>query len=102
MWFLGIGTATAVTLLQARLPWWPLHPLGVLLMFDGYVRLYVLDIFLVWLAKFGILQFGGITLYRRVRPCAYGLVVGYVFAAGCSFIVDLIWFPGGGHYIHGY
>ena len=102
VWFLGIGTATAVTLLQARLPWWPIHPLGVLLMFDGYVTLYVLDIFLVWLAKFGILQFGGIALYRRAKPCAYGLVVGYVFAAGCSFIVDLIWFPGGGHYIHGY
>ena len=37
-------------------------------MFSGYVRLYALDIFLVWLAKLMVLQFGGILLYRRVGP----------------------------------
>ena len=71
-------------------------------MFSGYVRLYALDIFFVWLAKLMVLQFGGILLYRRVRPCCYGLIVGYLFAVGCSFLVDFIWFPTGGHYIHGY
>ena len=45
----------------------------------------VLDIFLVWLSKLLVLSFGGISLYRRVKPCCYGLIVGYVFAVGCSF-----------------
>ena len=71
-------------------------------MSSGFVRLYVLDIFLVWMAKLLVLRFGGISLYRQVKPCCYGLIVGYVFAVGCSFIIDLIWFPAGGHYIHGY
>ena len=101
-WTTGGLVATLFTFLQSRFTWWPLHPLGLFLMFSGYVRLYVLDIFLVWLAKLVVLQFGGILLYRRLRPCCYGLIVGYLFAVGCSFIVDFIWFPEGGHYIHGY
>ena len=104
VWILGGATAMVATLLQTRLPWWPFHPLGLWLMSSGYVRLYALDIFLVWLAKLLILRFGGIGLYRRAKPICYGLIVGYAFAVGCSFLVDLIWFPGGGdtHYIHGY
>ena len=102
VWVVGALTAGAIQLMQSRFSWWPVHPLGVMLMSSGYVRLYVLDIFLVWLAKLTVLRFGGISLYRRVKPCCYGLIVGYVFAVGCSFLVDLIWFPEGGHYIHGY
>ena len=59
-----------------------------MLMFDGYVRYYALCVFLVWLSKLFILSFGGISLYRRTKPCAFGLIVGYVFAAGCSFLLD--------------
>jgi hypothetical protein len=102
VWVFGGMVAAVIQILQSRFSWWPLHPLGVMLMSSGYVRLYVLDIFLVWLAKLMVLRFGGILLYRQVKPCCYGLIVGYVFAVGCSFIIDLIWFPAGGHYIHGY
>ena len=102
VWVLGGVTAGVIQVMQSRFAWWPFHPLGVMLMSSGYVRLYVLDIFLVWLGKLLVLSFGGISLYRRVKPCCYGLIVGYVFAVGCSFLIDLIWFPEGGHYIHGY
>ncbi len=102
VWVLGGGVAMLITLLQSRLTWWPIHPLGLMLVTSGPVWRYVLDIFLVWLAKLLILRFGGIALYRRTRPFCYGLIVGYVFAVGCSFLVDFIWFPQGGHYIHGY
>jgi hypothetical protein len=101
-WVLGIGVAVALTVLQSRIAWWPLHPLGAMLMFDGYVRLYVLCIFLVWLAKLIILRLGGIGVYRQSKPLSYGLIVGYVFAIGVSFVVDMIFFPSGGHYVHGY
>lgn len=102
VWVLGGVVAGVIQVMQSRFSWWPFHPLGVMLMSSGYVRLYVLDIFLVWLSKLLVLSFGGISLYRRVKPCCYGLIVGYVFAVGCSFLIDLIWFPEGGHYIHGY
>lgn len=102
VWGMGIGAALVATLLQSRLPWWPVHPLGLMLMFDGYVGYYALCIFIVWLGKLMVLKLGGIGFYRRVKPLSYGLIVGYVFATGCSFLVDVIWFPEGGHYIHGY
>ncbi|MDE2954532.1 MAG: hypothetical protein OXR71_08410, partial [Gemmatimonadota bacterium] len=102
VWVLGGVVAGVIQVMQSRFAWWPFHPLGVMLMSSGYVRLYVLDIFLVWLGKLLVLSFGGISLYRRVKPCCYGLIVGYVFAVGCSFVIDLIWFSEGGHYIHGY
>ncbi len=104
VWGLGSLTALTVVLLQSRLPWWPIHPLGIMMASSGYVWLYVLDIFIVWLAKLLILRLGGMALYRRVKPVFYGLIVGYVFAVGCCFLVDLIWFPRGDvrHYMHGY
>lgn len=102
VWLIGIAAAGCFTVLQARAGWWPLHPIGLLLMFDGYVRFYLLDIFLVWAAKVLIFRLGGIQLYQRVKPAAFGLIVGYAAAVGCSFAVDLIWFPTGGHYLHGY
>ncbi len=102
VWVLGGVTAGVIQVMQSRFSWWPFHPLGVMLMSSGYVRLYVLDIFLVWLSKLLVLSFGGISLYRRIKPWCYGLIVGYVFAVGCSFLIDLIWFSEGGHYIHGY
>jgi hypothetical protein len=102
VWVLGIGAAVFMTIMQSRVPWWPLHPLGAMLMFDGYVRLYVLCIFLVWLSKQIVLRLGGIGAYRRTKPLSYGLIVGYVFAVGVSFGVDMIFFPSGGHYVHGY
>ena len=102
IWLIGIGASGLITLLQARVTWWPWHPLGLLLMFDGYVRIYVLDIAIVWLAKVIILRLGGISLYRRAKPFCYGLIVGFTFAITCACAVDLIWFRTGGHYVHGY
>lgn len=104
VWVLGGLVAVLAVLFQSRFPGWPLHPLGVMMASSGYVRLYVLDIFIVWLVKLLMLRLGGMALYRQARPIFYGLIVGYVFAVGCCFLVDLIWFPGGDvrHYVHGY
>ncbi len=104
MWGSGIIIAGVLSLLRSRLPWWPLHPIGLLFQYSWFLGLYTLTIFLVWLFKLIVLRFGGILSYRRTRPAFYGLIVGYVFAMGISFIVDLIWFPGigQGHYVHGY
>ena len=102
VWLLGIGGSAVAISLQSWVSWWPIHPLGFMMMFDGYTRHHSFQIFLVWLAKLVVLRFGGIGLYRRLRPVAYGLIVGYVFATGCSFLVDVIWFPNEGHLVHSY
>ena len=102
-WQLIAGKSASIAVsLQSRFSWWPIHPLGVMLMFEWFVSIYLVDIFLVWLIKVVVLKFGGIGVYRKSKPIAYGLIVGYVFAMACCFAVDYVWFPGGGHYVHGY
>ena len=101
VWLLGMGVAGVATLLQARVTWWPWHPIGLLMLFDGPVRVNAIGIFIVWLAKVIVLRLGGISLYRKAKPCCYGMIVGFVFAVTCACAVDLIWFPDGGHYVHG-
>ena len=33
VWLLGMGVAGVATLLQARVTWWPWHPIGLLMLF---------------------------------------------------------------------
>ena len=38
--------ALIFAVLQARIPWWPIHPMGLMVMYSWYMRIYILDIFL--------------------------------------------------------
>jgi hypothetical protein len=101
----GIGAAgmSVLTFLKYRLPWWPLHPIGFALAGTGTsVRYTVFSIFLAWAIKFIILRIGGAMLYRRFRPFFLGVLIGYTAGIGLSLLVDIVWFPGAGHNIHGY
>ncbi|HCR16874.1 MAG TPA: hypothetical protein DIU35_05270 [Candidatus Latescibacteria bacterium] len=101
----GIGAAgmSVLTFLKYRLPWWPLHPIGFALAGTGTsVRYTVFSVFLAWVIKFIILRIGGAMLYRRYRPFFLGVLIGYTAGIGLSLFVDIIWFPGAGHNIHGY
>jgi hypothetical protein len=102
VWILGGGLAAILSLLQTRYAWWPLHPIGLVLQFNGYLNLYALTIFLTWLMKSALLRFGGIALYRRSRPFFYGLIIGHTLSIGLSCLIDAIWFPAAGHYVDGY
>ena len=89
--------------LRNRLPWWPLHPLGLAFQNTTGPRIYAFSIFLTWAAKSLIMRIGGIGLYRRAAPFFIGLPMGYVAGVFLSSFVDYIWFPlGDGHYVHGW
>ena len=101
----GIGAVgmSVLTFLKYRLTWWPLHPIGFALAGTGTsVRYTVFSVFLAWVIKFIILRIGGAMLYRRYRPFFLGVLIGYTAGIGLSLLVDIIWFPGAGHNIHGY
>lgn len=100
---IGAGVMSLLTFLKYRFPWWPFHPVGFALAGTGTsVRYTVFSVFLAWAIKFLILRIGGAALYRRYVPFFLGVLVGYSTGVGVSLIVDMVWFPGGGHSIHGY
>ena len=56
----------------------------------------------MWLVKVTLLHYGGAKPVRQGKPFFYGLGIGYVAGVTLSGAVDLIWFPVGGHPVHGW
>lgn len=101
--FFGIGGALMIglTLLRARFPWWPLHPIGLTLATAWPIKMSAFSLFLGWACKWIIVRLGGIELYRRSRPLFFGLILGYFAGVALSNLIDFIWFPGQGHWLYG-
>ena len=97
VWMVGGLEAGLLTILRARFTWWPFHP--VALAFP--VRRYAFCLLIVWVAKLVVIRYGGASLYRRSVPFWYGAIVGYLVSIAISSVVDLIWFPGSWHHMHG-
>lgn len=98
----GCIAMLALTFLRYRVPWWPLHPLGLAVTWSGMTVHSVLSVFLAWSVKAIVLKAGGVFLYRRSIPFFLGLMVGYALNVGISFVLDITWFGGEGHGVHAY
>ncbi|HCQ03957.1 MAG TPA: hypothetical protein DIT99_26150 [Candidatus Latescibacteria bacterium] len=66
------------------------------------VRVYQFSAFLAWLIKLLVLRIGGVSLYHKTKPFFLGLLIGYTTGIGISALVDAVWFPGDGHWVHGW
>ncbi|MBT3606392.1 MAG: hypothetical protein HN521_25255, partial [Candidatus Latescibacteria bacterium] len=84
------------------LPWWPLHPVGLAFQNTIGVRVFGFSAFLAWLVKLAIMRLGGMGLFNKFRPVFLGILIGYAAMIGISAFVDATWFPGRGHWVHGW
>ena len=93
--FFGSGVVMMVVLLAGRflLPWWPLHPIGMVVVMSAPVRNAFLPIFLAWLVQTIVFRIGGPTLYQKVRRMFIGVLLAYLFWQLVAMGVDLAWFP---------
>ena len=77
---MGIGAAFVLLLvwLQSSFVWWPLSPYGFL-MGGTYMVNHMMwsSTFVGWLAATIVLRYGGLRLFRELRPLFLGLVLGY-------------------------
>ena len=90
-WFyVVVGGGVMALLLAARhyFVWWPLHPVGFPIATTWVAAQIWWSIFLVWLIKGLLMQYGGPRLYQKMQPFFLGLILGNVSAGGIWFLVD--------------
>ncbi len=99
MSFLMSGGVLMVVLSLCRylFYWWPLHPIGLVVVASAPARGAIFPIFLAWFIQAILLRIGGGKLYRDAQPFFIGILIGYVLGQGLSFLVDSLWFPDAPH-----
>ena len=93
--WIGLGLGSGLTLLlvamRQRFTWWPFHPLGYVAWLGWPIDRYWLSIFIGWALKVAVLRFGGFALFRRLRPAAFGLILGICFVLTLWIVLHFIW-----------
>jgi len=102
VWLLGAAEVLLLSALRTYLPWWPLHPVGLAFQNSIGVRVFGFSAFLAWVIKLVIMRLGGIGLFNKFRPLFLGVLIGYAAMIGISSVIDAVWFPGRGHWVHGW
>lgn len=97
--FMATGGVMMILLTVCRylFYWWPLHPIGLVVVASSPTLGAIFPIFLAWLIQTILLRIGGGKLYRSVQPLFIGILVGYILGQGLSFVVDFYWFPDSPH-----
>jgi len=70
--------------------WWPVHYLGFPIGATLPVIWSWFSIFIGWLLKGLVLKYGGVKLYRQLRPLFLGLILGHIFVSGFWVVFDYI------------
>lgn len=78
---MGMGVGFLFTLLlmftRMRFIWWPFHPAGYALSMSPWSSDYIWSCLIVsFLAKWALMRYGGLRLYRKAIPFFIGLVLG--------------------------
>jgi len=89
---IAFGAALAGGLQWASLsmPKWPLHPVGLLLVYTYYGDRLWVSVLIGWLLRLTFVFFGGARLYMAARPIFLGLIMGEVFAVVFWFFIPII------------
>jgi len=88
----GIGIALFTGLQFGRLTfgWWPVHPIGLIVMRSWCLQHFWFPIFLGWLLKLPLVRYGGLHAYNRARPFFLGLILGDMLMAGVFAVVGFV------------
>jgi hypothetical protein len=92
-WVAGsAGITGAAAFLQLRSNAWPIHPIGLLMMYSFPMRRIWFSVFAGWLIKAILVKYGGASLFRKAEPFFIGVVVGEVLAAALfALLAALLW-----------
>ncbi|MFN4242202.1 MAG: DUF6785 family protein [Tepidisphaerales bacterium] len=86
----GAAVTAFLAMMRLRFAAWPLHPVGFLL-FNSYpMRMIWFSVLIGWLCKALVVRFGGIELFRALRPLFLGLIVGEAAAVAFWLATNLV------------
>ena len=100
VWLTGFFEAAGIAWMRTRFHWFPFHPVGLAFQQTIGVFIYWFSLTVVWIVKFTLLRYGGVSAYRAGKPLFYGMTVGYVLGIILARGVDRIWFPAVSHWLH--
>ncbi len=87
---LGSLITGSLSILRLSYTWWPLQPIGFIILYSWGTRMIWFSVFLGWLAKVVIVRIGGSKLYCDSRNVFIGLILGEALAAGFWMVISLI------------
>jgi hypothetical protein len=88
----GFGLLLLVSAMRLRYPWWPLHPVAVLVFASGAIGKFGFSFLMGWLLKVGLTKFGGAAKYEQFKPMMIGLVVGDLTGAFVVMLASWIYY----------
>ena len=90
--FMGLGflLTTVLQLFRMRFVWWPFHPAGFAISTSWGMNVTWSCLFVSWLIKWLILQYGGPVRYRKVAPFFLGLILGEFTVGSLWTVVGII------------
>ena len=77
-----------LALANARFLWWPIHPIAFPVSAYWTTHHLMPSIFLAWIVKSVVLHYGGVVLYRKIKPFFLGLILGHYVAGGLWILID--------------
>lgn len=83
--FIGAGLSLGLYIVRGLGMNLPLHPIAYLLTVGTTLPRFWLPMMIAWAIKLAVLRYGGLSLYRRVLPFFFGLVIG-------QFVIGVGWF----------
>ena len=88
---IGAGVMLGLVWLHTRFLWWPVSPIGFLIAssYETNRSLWV-NVFIAWVVSGLIRRYGGLKLYRTMRPAFLGLVLGEFLTGGLLSIIASI------------
>ncbi len=72
-----------------RFYWWPLHPIGYLMVYSSAMKILWVSFFIGWIFNALCMRYGGITLFRKMRYFFVGLIMGDFLMGGTWAIIGL-------------
>ncbi len=86
---MGAGIMAVLAICYHRFYWWPLHPIGYLMLYSSAMKILWVSFFIGWLCNSLCMRYGGIKLFEKLRMFFIGLIIGDFLMGGIWAIIGL-------------